>query len=118
MPNLKDLNLSSKQATICIIGALELIFLILLVYAFQFSNSADLKAILKDVFLGWNTALALALNTTNSSKSSSNPSITQSIPTPPPLPIAATQVRTSVETPIVQPTAVNTVSTILPQIYK
>lgn len=121
MPTLKTINISSKQATICIIGLLELVFLLLLVYAYQFSGSADLKNIIKDVFLGWNTALALALNTTNSSKPDTTvapapPVQTVPVPAlpppPPPFQSASLPVNTQVPIPVV-----NTAASVAPKVY-
>jgi hypothetical protein len=64
VPTLSALTvLSTPQGTIIVICALELVLLVSLIYAYSSVHaSPDLRNILKDVFLGWNTALALALN--------------------------------------------------------
>ena len=87
MPNLNGLTvLSTPQGTIIVICALELILLGVLVFSYTSSHiDADLRTILKDVFIGWNTALALALNSGTKaivSHPSDNTTLVQSSTTP------------------------------------
>ena len=63
MLNIKFPSIASPQGTIVLIAVLEFVFLGAMIYVFQSSRgSPELRDVLKGGFIGWNTALALALN--------------------------------------------------------
>ena len=70
--NLEDLN--SRSAAVAILIVLDLIFLGVTIYVYK-GNSypIELKTLISTSFAGWNGALAVALNSRNSTPPSNNP---------------------------------------------